>query len=160
MHWVDTFDGQRLAQRRRDRGLSQQQLAEAVYRLENGDAQPPPTTAEAVRRVLTLSLAISAYESGSRQPRGAALHHLAGALSVDVLDLLAEDVPLSLPLLRARVGLNQGDVAVALGMSRPAYAHFEQGRRSLSEDEAGRLARVLQVDVARLEQAIGQAEAT
>ena len=157
MHWVDTFDGQRLARLRRDRGLSQQQLAEAVYRVENGDAQPPPTTAETVRRVLTVSLAISAYESGSRRPRGAALHHLAAALDVDVLDLLADGVQPSLPLLRARLGLSQGDVAAALGVSRPAYAHVEQGRRSLSDDEVGRLAGALQVDVARLRQAAGQA---
>jgi transcriptional regulator with XRE-family HTH domain len=151
-HWVDAFDGARLAERRQALGWSQVRLAEAMHRL---DAAAPAETTAAARRLRTLVVQISCYESGRTRPRARAVRDLAAALGVDVLELLAPDAPVTLATLRARLGLTQADVAAAMpGMSRSLYAHVEQGRRGLAAAEERTLARLLAVDATRVRQAL------
>jgi transcriptional regulator with XRE-family HTH domain len=53
------------------------------------------------------------------------------------------------------LGLTQADVAGELpGMSRSLYAHVEQGRRPLNEDETAALAKVLRVNPATIVRAL------
>lgn len=151
-HWVDAFDGTRLAARRQALGWSQVRLAEAVHQLHADPATPATETA---RRIRTLVVQLSCYESGRNRPRARAVRDLAAALSVDALELLAEDAPVTLPALRARLGMTQSDVAAVLpGMSRSLYAHVEQGRRPLDAAEEAALAAVLRVDPARIRRAL------
>lgn len=153
-HWVAAFDGARLAARRRALGWSQVRLAEALHELH---ADTTVTAAESARRIRTLIVQVSTYESGRTRPRARAVRDLAAALDVDVIDLLGVDVPLTLAALRARLGLTQAEVAAALpAMSRSLYAHVEQGRRALSPAELAALAAVMRVD----EETIGRALAS
>lgn len=147
-HWVDAFDGTRLAACRDARGWSQVQLAERLQRDRAGD-QPVPL-AVAARQIRTLVVQVSCYESGRTRPRARAVLALAAALEVDVLDLLAEGTPVTLATLRVRLGLTQSDVAGRIGMSRSLYAAVEQGKRPVSEAELSQLAMVLAVAVDRL----------
>src|SRR5436190_13895046 len=119
-HWVDTFDGARLAARRQALGWSQVRLAEALHELR---ADATVATTDAARRIRTLVVQVSSYESGRTRPRARAVRDLAATLSVDVLNLLATDTPVTLATLRARLGLTQTEVAATLGMSRSLYAH-------------------------------------
>jgi transcriptional regulator with XRE-family HTH domain len=150
-HWIDAFDGSRLAACRRARGLSQVELAE---RLQQARAGTDVSVAEAARQIRTLVVQVSCYEAGRTRPRARALQALAGALDVDVLDLLSTDTAVTLAALRARRGLTQGAVAGQLGMSRSLYAAVEQGRRPVSDAELTQLATVLAVDADRLRRAL------
>lgn len=156
-HWVAAFDGARLAARRQAKGWSQARLAEALHEL---NAETAPGAAQdaldVARRLRTIVVQVSTYESGRTRPRAKVVRDLAKVLEVDVLELLAVGAPLTLAALRARVGLAQADVAEALGMSRSLYAHVEQGRRALSHDETAALASVLRVDGATLVRALPQ----
>jgi transcriptional regulator with XRE-family HTH domain len=152
-HWVNAFDGARLAARRQALGWSQVRLAETLHQQQHTDPATPAT--EAARRIRTLVVQVSCYESGRTRPRARAIRDLGAALGVDVLDLLAEGTPITLATLRARLGLTQADVAAALpNMSRSLYAHVEQGRRPLDAAEQVALAAVLRVDRARIRQAL------
>lgn len=53
-------------------------------------------------------------------------------------------------LLRDKVGLNQGEVAERIGLSRPTYALVEQGDKELTVSQLYRLAELFQVDVDEL----------
>jgi transcriptional regulator with XRE-family HTH domain len=150
-HWIDAFDGSRLAACRRARGLSQVELAERLQQARTGTEV---SVAEAARQIRTLVVQVSCYESGRTRPRARAVQALAGVLDVDVLELLAADTPITLSTLRARHGLTQGDVAAQLGMSRSLYAAVEQGRRPVSDAELTQLATVLAVDADRLRRAL------
>lgn len=156
-HWIDAFDGQRLATWRRDRGWSQVRLAEQLQQARAGGAVAP---AEVARQIRTLVVQVSCYESGRTRPRGRAVRDLAAVLDVDVLDLLAEGTPLSLATLRARLGLTQGDVADQLGMSRSLYAAVEQAQRVASDTERAALAAILQVPETRIREALDRAPST
>lgn len=52
--------------------------------------------------------------------------------------------------LRQRQGLNQGDVAAELGMTRPTYASRESGESSWRIDELEQLAQYFGVQLADL----------
>lgn len=133
-------------------GWSQVRLAEALHERNAGDSAEP---AEAARRIRTLIVQVSTYESGRTRPRARVVRDLAAVLGVDVLDLLAVDAPLTLATLRARLGLTQAEVAASVpGMSRSLYAHVEQGRRPLSPSEATSLGAILRVDPATIGQAL------
>jgi transcriptional regulator with XRE-family HTH domain len=152
-HWLDTFDGTRLAALRRARGWSQVRLAEAVTQLQ---AHAGDNATEIARRIRTLVVQVSCYESGRNRPRARAARDLAKALGVDVRDLLADGGSPTLPRLRARLGLTQADVAAALhGMSRSTYAHIEQGRRRLRVPELAALATILHVAPETISRATG-----
>jgi transcriptional regulator with XRE-family HTH domain len=87
--------------------------------------------------------------------RPRAVRDLAAALDLDALDLLAADTPVTLAMLRARLGLTQADVAAALpGMGRSLYGHVEQGRRGLDPAELEAVAAVLRVDALRVRRAL------
>jgi transcriptional regulator with XRE-family HTH domain len=152
-HWVDAFDGQRLAGYRAGRGWTQVELAERLQQARAGDAGTV-SVAEAARQIRTLVVQVSCYESGRTRPRARAVLALAAALDVDALDLLAADSPVTLATLRTRLGLTQGDVAGRLDMSRSLYAAVEQGRRALAQHELDRLAEVLHIPAARLRRAL------
>jgi transcriptional regulator with XRE-family HTH domain len=149
-HWIDAFDGSRLAACRRARGLSQVELAE---RLQQARADTEVSVAEAARQIRTLVVQVSCYEAGRTRPRARAVQALAGVLDVDVLALLAADTPITLSTLRARHGLTQGDVAAQLGMSRSLYAAVEQGKRAIGEPELARLAAALRTTAEQVRQA-------
>jgi transcriptional regulator with XRE-family HTH domain len=51
---------------------------------------------------------------------------------------------------RKFAGLSQAQVASFLGLHRPAVTEIEAGRRRVTADEAGRLAEILDVDLAWL----------
>jgi transcriptional regulator with XRE-family HTH domain len=149
-HWVTAFDGGRLTACRRARAWNQVQLAEALHRRQTDNPDDP---AETARRIRSLVVQVSCYEANRTRPRARAVRDLATVLGVDVLDLLRVDTPLTLPALRARLGMTQATAATALGMSRSLYAHIEQKRRRLRPDEESVLARVLQVDAATIRRA-------
>lgn len=150
-HWVDAFDGSRLAERRCALGWTQVELAERVQATRS--AETPATAVEVARQIRTLVVQVSCYESGRTRPRAGTIRLLAEVLGVDVLDLLAEDTPFTLAVLRFRLGLTQQQVAQRSGMSRSLYALLEQRRRSATVDETRSLAGVLQVSVARVRRA-------
>jgi transcriptional regulator with XRE-family HTH domain len=149
---VAAFDGARLAAYRTERGWSQVELAERMQRARSGEL----TAAAAARQIRTLLVQISCYESGSTRPRVQAVRLLAQLLEVDVLDLLGAHTPVTLGVLRARLGLTQAQVARELGMSRSLYAFVEQGRHALTKAEATTLAGVLQVTPDRIRHALPQ----
>jgi transcriptional regulator with XRE-family HTH domain len=151
VHWVDAFDGTRLAQRRTALRWTQVELAERVQAARTGAAL---ATVEVARQIRTLVVQISCYESGRTRPRAGTIRLLAETLGVDVLDLLAENTPATLAVLRARLGLTQQQAAQRLGMSRSLYALLEQHRRSATLQETRSLAAVFQVSVARIRQAL------
>jgi transcriptional regulator with XRE-family HTH domain len=150
-HWVDAFDGARLAACRDARGWSQVQLAERLQQ-DRADGTPVPL-AVAARHIRTLVVQVS-YESGRTRPRARAVLALAGALGVDVLDLLAEDTPVTLAILRVRLGLTQADVAGRIGVSRSSYAAVEQGARPPTPAEVEALAGALRTPVGRVRAAL------
>jgi transcriptional regulator with XRE-family HTH domain len=154
-HWVDAFDRQRLERLRKGRGLSQGEVAERLYEIE---ARRKPAEKvdpiAAARRIRTLVVQVSFYESGRHRPRAETLGDLAEALGVDVLDLLEEGTVPTLATLRARLGLTQGQLAEKLGMSRGLWGHVEQGRRDVSTDEVRTLAKILKVSQAKVREAI------
>jgi len=113
---------------RRAHSWNQVQLAEALHRWQTDNPDDPTETA---RRIRTLVVQVSCYESNRTRPRARAVRDSAAVLDVDVLDLLRVDTPLTLPALRARLGTTQAAAATALGMSRSLYAHVEQKRRRL-----------------------------
>jgi transcriptional regulator with XRE-family HTH domain len=159
-HWVDAFDRERLIRLRKQAGLSQHQLAEALYLAEAADVDPQPSVGEASRRIQTLAVSMAGYEAGRHSPTGATLFAIATALGADVLDLLVEGTKPTLAMLRARVGLSQGDVGAQLGMSRGWFGHVEQGRRDLTADEITTLAAVLKATPAQVRDAVAAPQVT
>lgn len=155
-HWIDAFDGSRLAACRRARGWSQVELAERLQQARDG---AEVSVAAAARQIRTLVVQVSCYESGRTRPRARAAQALAAALEVDVLALLAADTPITLATLRARLGLTQHDIAVQLGMSRSLYAAAEQGERAVSEPELVKLAAALRTSTNQVRQALPPAPA-
>jgi len=152
VHWVDAFDGTRLAERRSAQGWTQVELAERVQAARSVGASV--AAVEVARQIRTLVVQISCYESGRTRPRAGTIRLLAQVLDVDVLDLLGANTAVTLPVLRARIGLTQQQAAQQLGVSRSLYALLEQGRRPAAEDEMRSLAVVLQVNVARVRRAL------
>jgi transcriptional regulator with XRE-family HTH domain len=159
-HWVDAFDRERLIRLRKQAGLSQHQLAEALYLAEVAGQDPQPSLGEASRRIQTKAVSVTTYETGRHSPTGATLFAIATALGADVLDLLVEGTRPTLAMLRARVGLTQGEVGPKLGRSRGWLGHVEQGRRDLTADEITALAAVLQATPAQIRDAVAALQAT
>lgn len=135
-HWIPAFDGRRLAMLRRGLGLSQARFAELVNDRRSGAVGKPGRVTEAV---------VASWEAGRTRPRARTLYEVASVLAVDPLELLVPGTPLTLSLLRARLGLTQDAVAAQLGISCSVYKKVEQGRRPLSSAEVAALARVLRV---------------
>jgi transcriptional regulator with XRE-family HTH domain len=159
--WVEAFDAQRLRRLRLERNLTQTDLAVALHQSEVRANGSSPSALETAKRIGTLKVAVSNYEKvGGRQPRGPVLLALATRLNVDVLDLLHDDLPVTLQVLRAIRGMDQAAVAAALGATRAAYGHIEQGRRKqLTEAESQRLAEILQVSPTKLDEALATTRA-
>jgi transcriptional regulator with XRE-family HTH domain len=155
VHWVDTFDGIRLAQQRAARDWTQVEFAERLQAARVGETRV--AAVEVARQIRTLVVQVSCYESGRTRPRAGTIRLLAEVLGADVLDLLAADTVVTLAVLRARLGLTQQQAAAQLGMSRSLYALLEQGRRPITGDETEALAGVLQVSVARVRAALPDA---
>jgi transcriptional regulator with XRE-family HTH domain len=150
-HWIDAFDGTRLAACRQARDWSQVELAE---RLVQARTDGPASVLDAARQIRTLVVQVSCYESGRTRPRAKAVQTLAAVLGVDVLQLLAPGTPVTLVTLRARLGLTQDDVAAALGISRSLYAAVEQGKRAASVPETAALAAALHTSVDQVRRAL------
>lgn len=124
LYWVKRFDPGRLKSVRISRSMSQQELAQ-----RSGQARET----------------IVKYENGTRAPRASTVARLASALEVDVAEL-ASSGPVDLPLLRARQGLSQGDVAAALNISRAWFQRIEALDAAISREQLERLAHKLQAD--------------
>lgn len=124
-------DGRLLAQARRDAGYrTQAALAAAMgYRSKS---------------------VIADWESGRRNPDTHNLVRLARTLGVDPVDLCTPGTPLSLAMLRARVGLTQTELADKVGFSRATISAIEAGERSLAGDDIKVLAAALGVTPAAI----------
>jgi len=141
-HAITAFSGTRLRELRRERGLSQERLAEALV-AQSEEA----STATAVTRE---RLKLVAYEAGTRQPRAEGLHAMARALGVDARALLDPAAPVTLELLRALQQLTQGDVAQELGIGQARYSQLENGHGAIEPDRLDRLAAILRITPADL----------
>lgn len=159
--WVEAFDARRLRRLRLERDMTQIDLAVALHQQEVRAKESSPSALETAKRIDTLKVAVSNYEKvDGRQPRGPVLLALATILHVDVLDLLRDNLPVTLQVLRARLGMDQAAVAAALGATRAAYGHIEQGRRKqLTEAESQRLAKILKVSPKKLDEALAATRA-
>lgn len=81
------------------------------------------------------------WENGRFQPTPRILVILAGALQVDPFELLTvNEKTATLPDLRARAGLDRGEVAARLGVHRITYLRLEQGRAPLRTETIPTLA--------------------
>lgn len=123
-YWVVRFDPARLRAVRKERGLSQEQLAE---------------------RLGQDRVTIVKYEAGSRSPRASTVTKMATVLDIDVKEL-ARPGPLDLPLLRARHGLSQADAAKALTISRALYQRVEARQSPIDDSRLRLLAQLLETD--------------
>ena len=118
------FDPTRLAEVRRERGLSRSDL---------GRLSGVPYNA--LRR----------WETGEGAPTPDALERVAGALEVDVSELaVVRDDAQTLASRRTRQGLSQSDAAHELGMSKSTYSRLERGERPMTNAEAQKLAAILE----------------
>jgi transcriptional regulator with XRE-family HTH domain len=108
------------------------------------------TQADLAKRIGVSQARISSWEQGERHPDAFRLHGLAKALELDVLDLLPKGAPVTLRVLRLRVGLNQAELAQRLGMPRSTWSAIERGELAVPTDDIGRLAKLLGVDAARV----------
>ena len=142
-HAIEAFSGTRLRELRRQRGLSQEQLARLVVA---GSDRPAGDGAVSRER-----LKILAYEQGTRRPRAEGLHALAAALGVDARDLLDPAAPVTFELLRALRRLTQGQVAVQLGVSQARYSQLESGAAPIDPARRDQLARILGITAAELQ---------
>jgi len=124
------FDGTRLRERRRKKGMTQRQVA----------------------RELDVSESVVAHwERGAQRPTVERLAALARLLGVTPTDLTtgggADTGPRSLIQLRLDAGLKQDRLAAQAGLTRTKYSSLERGEvASLSREDAARLAKVLGVD--------------
>ncbi|MFB9178670.1 helix-turn-helix domain-containing protein [Dactylosporangium sucinum] len=148
---VEAFDPQRLREARTKAGLTQRDVA--VRLLEAGLAakgsSPAAVTGEAwAKAVETERNRVISYEQGTHTPRAVLLRRLAEAVGVDAFALFKPDTPRTLVTLRARLGLNQADVAEKLSFGRAYYSRVEQGIAAIT-DEADQqaLAEVLQIEL-------------
>lgn len=123
-YWMERFDPSRLRALRKERGLSQERLGELLGQ----------------ERVTIVK-----YENGRRVPKAQTIHALAQALKVGVVDLLVPG-PIDMPILRTRQNLTQGDIADALGISRPWYQRIEARGARIDRDLMRKLADLLKVD--------------
>lgn len=127
-HWVDRFNPEKLRAIRKERGLSQQGLANKLTKFRE---------------------AISYYETGAHKPRTSTLAALAVALEVEI-DAFLDDDSDDIAALRARQGLKQADVATAIGMNPVTYQRVEVRRAKIDADRVPQLARILKTDAAVL----------
>ncbi len=86
---------------------------------------------------------ISHYEAGRTQPDTATCRRIADALHVPVRDLLPEDAPITLAVLRWEAGLTQGGIARRLDVSTQAWRLVEIGQTRVDADRAARIADAL-----------------
>lgn len=149
-HWIDAFDGTRLAACRQARDWSQVEPAE---RLVQARADGPASVLDAARQIRTLVVQVSCYESGRTRPRAKAVQALAAALGVDVLQVLAPGTPVTLVTPRA-TGADPGRRHCAQRVSRSLYAAVEQGKRAASVSETAALAAALHTSVDQVRRAL------
>lgn len=130
---VRGFSGARLRSRRRDRGLTTDDLGD----LAGVSAQ-----------------VVSAWETGRYLPTPHLLGRVAAALHITIEDLvvLPQDKAL-LSDLRGQAGLTQSEVAKAVGVSPSTMARIEKGRRPLDGDVVGILSRLYDLPVDRVRRA-------
>lgn len=115
------FDPKALADARRARGMSQQQLAE---------------------RCRIIRSRLSDYERGVITPTPAMCRRLAEALGIDPATLMPGVAATTTPLagLRIQAGLTQKEVGDAIGVTKVAVSQLETGLIKLSEPRARQLA--------------------
>jgi transcriptional regulator with XRE-family HTH domain len=151
---IGGFDPERLRATRERAELTQKDLAERLLRATRPQ-WPGDNITRAAQDLDNVRLQITDYEAGQVTPRADMVHQIAQALGVDVFDLLDPDTPYTLPILRARHGLTQDDVVTrGLGVGRAYYSRAERGAATLSDEQRGRLAEILQVSAAGLAAAI------
>lgn len=123
-HWVEQFNGGKLAARRDERGWTQNKVAEMV-----------PTSREA----------ISNYENGQRKPQLRVLRAIAEGFAVKISAFLdpIDDDKAEMADLRDRQGLLQHEVADRMGMNHVTYQRIEKGRARIDADHLAELARIL-----------------
>lgn len=139
-HAIEAFSAERLRTLRRERRLSQEQLARGLAAAGSDAA------------VTRERLKIVAYEGGTRRPAAQALHALAAALGVDAAELLDPEAPMTVQLLRALRNLTQGQVAAHLGITQARYSQLESGQARLGPQRRERLAELLRVPPAALDE--------
>lgn len=116
------FDPARLTQARTAAGLTQKQLAELLgHRHSN---------------------LINAWEKERKKPGPDSLRRLAEALRIDIGQLLGAQ-PATLRSLRLAAGLNQQDVAAAVGVPRSTWSVIERAGRPLPDDAVAPLLALL-----------------
>lgn len=104
------FDGARLIQARERLGLTRAQLA---------------------RRVGTDWEVVLQWETGECQPRPRTISAIAAAVGTTISDLYQISSDATLAERRKAVGLNQADVANALGVNRATVSQWERGARAV-----------------------------
>src|SRR5690242_3627031 len=78
VHWVDAFDGIRLAQQRAARDWTQVEFAERLQAARAGETRV--AAVEVARQIRTLVVQVSCYESGRTRPRAGTIQLLAEVL--------------------------------------------------------------------------------
>ncbi|RZU46653.1 helix-turn-helix protein [Krasilnikovia cinnamomea] len=139
-HVIEAFSAERLRTLRRERRLSQEQLARSLAAAASDSA------------VTRERLKIVAYEGGTRRPAAKALHALAAALGVDAAELLDPEAPMTVELLRALRNLTQGQVAAHLGITQARYSQLESGQAQLDPQRREQLAELLRVPLDALDE--------
>lgn len=121
------FDPARLTKARVAAGLSQKQLAARL-----GHRHPN---------------LINAWEKGRKRPSPDSLRRLAVALGIDIGRLIGRQ-PATLRSLRMAAGLNQHDVAAAVGVPRSTWSIIERGWRPLPDEAVAPLLALLNIEPA------------
>jgi transcriptional regulator with XRE-family HTH domain len=148
------FDPQRFRAVREQVGLKQQQLAERLLRARRPD-WPGPDVPKAALELENLRKQVGDYETGRLTPGPGILYRLAQFLEADPLDMLDPQTPYTLEVLRVRRGLRQADVVErGLDVTTAYYGRIERGKAKLSDERRARLAEILDVDLADLDDAI------
>lgn len=138
-HAIEAFSAERLRTLRRERHLSQEQLAR---RIAAADASDGAVTRERLK--------ILAYEKATRRPTAKALHDLAAGLEVNPAQLLDPKAPMTVELLRALRNLTQAQVAAHLGISQARYSQLEARQGDLDPRRREQLAELLRVSTTTL----------
>lgn len=144
-HVIEAFSADRLRTLRRERQLTQEQLARRIAGTSGSQVDGE-------------RLKILAYEKGTRRPAAKALHALAAALDVNAPDLLDPHAPMTVELLRAIRNLTQAQVAQHLGISQARYSYLESGQGELDTGRREQLAALLRVTPAALAQLLAARE--
>ncbi len=124
------FDGARLLDARERLGLTRAQLA---------------------RRVGTAWEVVAQWETGECQPRPRTISAIAAAVGMTTSDLYQTSCDATLAERRKAAGLNQTDIASALGVTRATVSQWERGTRAVPARHRGAYNHLLGIDDAGTE---------